>query len=130
MPNLILLIAMPANRYISFGRTTKPTAHGCLFDGLNKYLELFAARTLALGSTVFIALSRFIVTRFSPLLFLRSLFIVIISFVCFLLLRSAAGVDCFETMAGLRCGRCPAGMIGDGKICKPGVTCAERPCYV
>ncbi|XP_004522857.1 cartilage oligomeric matrix protein isoform X1 [Ceratitis capitata] len=40
------------------------------------------------------------------------------------------GVDCFETMAGLRCGRCPAGMIGDGKICKPGVTCAEHPCYV
>ncbi|XP_053962504.1 uncharacterized protein LOC128866050 isoform X2 [Anastrepha ludens] len=40
------------------------------------------------------------------------------------------GVDCFETMAGLRCGRCPAGMVGDGKICKPGVTCAERPCYV
>lgn len=39
------------------------------------------------------------------------------------------GVECFESSLGLRCGRCPAGMIGDGKICKPGISCADRPCY-
>ncbi|XP_037824984.1 cartilage oligomeric matrix protein isoform X1 [Lucilia sericata] len=40
------------------------------------------------------------------------------------------GVECYDSAAGPRCGRCPVGMIGDGKICKPGVTCSDRPCYI
>uniref|UniRef100_A0A034VND1 Thrombospondin-4 n=1 Tax=Bactrocera dorsalis TaxID=27457 RepID=A0A034VND1_BACDO len=40
------------------------------------------------------------------------------------------GVECRETASGLRCGRCPMGHVGDGKICKPGVTCADRPCFI
>ncbi|XP_005177429.1 cartilage oligomeric matrix protein isoform X1 [Musca domestica] len=40
------------------------------------------------------------------------------------------GVECYDNLSGPRCGRCPLGMVGDGKICKPGVTCADRPCYI
>ncbi|XP_036321314.1 uncharacterized protein LOC118735590 [Rhagoletis pomonella] len=40
------------------------------------------------------------------------------------------GVECRETATGVRCGRCPMGFAGDGKICKPGVTCADRPCFI
>lgn len=39
------------------------------------------------------------------------------------------GVQCYDTSTGMRCGHCPRGFIGDGKSCKPGVTCADRPCY-
>jgi len=40
------------------------------------------------------------------------------------------GVDCHDSASGPRCGRCPAGLIGDGKLCKPGVSCADRPCFL
>lgn len=39
------------------------------------------------------------------------------------------GAECYETPSGLRCGRCPHGLVGDGKNCKQGVTCADRPCF-
>lgn len=39
------------------------------------------------------------------------------------------GVHCYDTQTGMRCGHCPRGYIGDGINCKPGVTCAERPCF-
>lgn len=47
-----------------------------------------------------------------------------------LLLLPPAGVDCHDSATGPRCGRCPAGYIGDGKACKPGVSCADRPCFL
>lgn len=37
--------------------------------------------------------------------------------------------ECYETPSGLRCGRCPLGLVGDGKNCKPGVSCSDRPCF-
>ncbi|KAH8403240.1 hypothetical protein KR222_008894 [Zaprionus bogoriensis] len=40
------------------------------------------------------------------------------------------GVECHDTAAGPRCGRCPAGHIGDGKTCRLGVSCADRPCFI
>jgi hypothetical protein len=39
------------------------------------------------------------------------------------------GVECQDTTDGPRCGRCPRGYVGDGRHCKPGLTCQERPCY-
>lgn len=39
------------------------------------------------------------------------------------------GVQCHDTSSGPRCGSCPRGYVGDGMSCKPGYTCAERPCY-
>lgn len=39
------------------------------------------------------------------------------------------GVHCFDTSTGPRCGHCPQGFIGDGRACKPGITCADRPCF-
>ncbi|XP_037882121.1 uncharacterized protein LOC119633006 isoform X2 [Glossina fuscipes] len=39
------------------------------------------------------------------------------------------GTECFDSVTGPRCGRCPMSMVGDGKICKPVITCADRPCY-
>ncbi|XP_067003820.1 cartilage oligomeric matrix protein [Anabrus simplex] len=39
------------------------------------------------------------------------------------------GVACRDTAEGVRCGRCPAGYVGDGRSCKPGITCQEQPCY-
>ncbi|XP_068140578.1 cartilage oligomeric matrix protein isoform X2 [Drosophila tropicalis] len=39
------------------------------------------------------------------------------------------GVDCHDSATGPRCGRCPVGFVGDGKACKPGVTCANFQCY-
>ncbi|XP_036675876.3 cartilage oligomeric matrix protein isoform X1 [Drosophila suzukii] len=39
------------------------------------------------------------------------------------------GVECLDSAAGPRCGHCPLGFIGDGKTCKPGVTCAHHMCY-
>lgn len=38
------------------------------------------------------------------------------------------GAECRDTAEGPRCGRCPQGMVGDGKTCKPGRTCALKPC--
>ncbi|XP_022920799.2 cartilage oligomeric matrix protein [Onthophagus taurus] len=43
--------------------------------------------------------------------------------------RCAHGVECVDTNDGPRCGQCPHGTIGDGYTCKPGYTCAQRPCY-
>ncbi|XP_031632163.1 cartilage oligomeric matrix protein [Contarinia nasturtii] len=39
------------------------------------------------------------------------------------------GVQCYDASNGIRCGRCPTGMIGDGKNCKQGVTCSDHPCF-
>ncbi|KAH8251380.1 hypothetical protein KR032_010245 [Drosophila birchii] len=39
------------------------------------------------------------------------------------------GVECLDSASGPRCGHCPLGFIGDGKTCKPGVTCAHLVCY-
>ncbi|XP_049787190.1 cartilage oligomeric matrix protein [Schistocerca cancellata] len=39
------------------------------------------------------------------------------------------GVQCYDTEEGVRCGRCPSGYVGDGRSCKPGVTCDQNPCY-
>lgn len=40
------------------------------------------------------------------------------------------GVQCYDNgAASMRCGHCPRGYIGDGKMCTPGITCADRPCY-
>lgn len=39
------------------------------------------------------------------------------------------GVHCYDTQTGMRCGHCPRGYVGDGINCKPGVTCADRPCF-
>lgn len=39
------------------------------------------------------------------------------------------GVECRDTAEGPRCGRCPAGYVGDGRSCKPGRTCHEHPCF-
>lgn len=38
------------------------------------------------------------------------------------------GAECRDTPDGPRCGRCPQGLVGDGKMCKPGRTCAVKPC--
>ncbi|XP_037959915.1 uncharacterized protein LOC119689209 isoform X2 [Teleopsis dalmanni] len=40
------------------------------------------------------------------------------------------GVDCHDSSSGPRCGRCPTGYIGDGKLCKPGLSCSDRPCFI
>jgi hypothetical protein len=34
-----------------------------------------------------------------------------------------------ETADGVRCGPCPRGFIGNGRTCRPGITCADRPCF-
>lgn len=39
------------------------------------------------------------------------------------------GVQCYDTSAGTRCGHCPRGYIGDGKHCRPGQSCSEKPCF-
>lgn len=39
------------------------------------------------------------------------------------------GVTCHDTSTGPRCGHCPRGYVGDGKHCKVGVTCEDRPCF-
>ncbi|XP_073822840.1 cartilage oligomeric matrix protein-like [Musca autumnalis] len=39
------------------------------------------------------------------------------------------GVKCYDTQSGIRCGPCPLGMVGDGKICQRPVTCNDRPCF-
>lgn len=39
------------------------------------------------------------------------------------------GAQCYDTSTGMRCGHCPRGYVGDGKTCRPGTTCADRPCY-
>lgn len=39
------------------------------------------------------------------------------------------GVQCYDTSTGMRCGHCPRGYVGDGKICKPGLTCDDQPCF-
>ncbi|KAL0278394.1 UNVERIFIED_CONTAM: hypothetical protein PYX00_000225 [Menopon gallinae] len=39
------------------------------------------------------------------------------------------GVECRDTVDGPQCGRCPRGYVGDGRTCKPGITCEEQPCY-
>lgn len=64
------------------------------------------------------------------------------------------GVTCYDAESGPRCGRCPsgeflvwhhcrrrlfifnfffskitAGYVGDGKHCKPGLSCNDRPCF-
>lgn len=39
------------------------------------------------------------------------------------------GVNCMETADGVRCGPCPRGFIGNGRTCRPGITCADRPCF-
>ena len=39
------------------------------------------------------------------------------------------GVNCMETADGVRCGPCPRGYIGNGRTCRPGISCADRPCF-
>lgn len=39
------------------------------------------------------------------------------------------GVQCYDSQHGVRCGRCPAGFIGDGRSCRPGVNCDDNPCF-
>ncbi|XP_014275150.3 cartilage oligomeric matrix protein [Halyomorpha halys] len=39
------------------------------------------------------------------------------------------GVECRDTAEGVRCGRCPAGYVGNGVTCKPGITCDQKPCF-
>ncbi|XP_035702545.1 cartilage oligomeric matrix protein isoform X2 [Folsomia candida] len=40
------------------------------------------------------------------------------------------GVPCTDGPDGrVQCGACPRGYIGDGRNCKPGITCRERPCF-
>ena len=39
------------------------------------------------------------------------------------------GAECRDTPDGPQCGRCPRGYVGDGRNCKPGITCEDRPCY-
>lgn len=39
------------------------------------------------------------------------------------------GVRCHDTSSGMRCDHCPRGLVGNGKQCKPGVVCADRPCF-
>ncbi|XP_050537830.1 cartilage oligomeric matrix protein [Daktulosphaira vitifoliae] len=39
------------------------------------------------------------------------------------------GVQCSDNFPeGPRCGRCPKGLVGNGKTCKPGRTCEDNPC--
>ncbi|KAK3864814.1 hypothetical protein Pcinc_029530 [Petrolisthes cinctipes] len=38
------------------------------------------------------------------------------------------GVECRRGPEGARCGPCPRNMVGDGRNCMPGTTCADRPC--
>lgn len=38
------------------------------------------------------------------------------------------GAECRDMPEGPRCGRCPQGLVGDGKTCKPGRTCSQKPC--
>lgn len=39
------------------------------------------------------------------------------------------GVTCYDAPTGMRCGHCPRGYVGDGRSCKPGHVCADRPCF-
>ncbi|KAF4527641.1 hypothetical protein B566_EDAN010865, partial [Ephemera danica] len=39
------------------------------------------------------------------------------------------GAQCQDTEQGPRCGSCPRGYVGDGRHCKPGLTCQDRPCF-
>lgn len=39
------------------------------------------------------------------------------------------GVQCYDSHNEIRCGHCPRGYVGDGRSCKPGYTCADRPCF-
>lgn len=45
------------------------------------------------------------------------------------LIPLSIGVSCYDTETGTRCGHCPRGYVGDGKKCKPGVTCDDKPCF-
>jgi syndecan 4 len=40
------------------------------------------------------------------------------------------GVSCTDLADGhVQCGQCPRGYIGDGRSCRPGISCRERPCF-
>lgn len=40
------------------------------------------------------------------------------------------GVQCYDEPRGeFRCGPCPPGYRGDGRDCRPMVTCADNPCF-
>lgn len=40
------------------------------------------------------------------------------------------GVQCRDDGTnGVRCGRCPNGYIGNGRDCRPGINCNDRPCF-
>ncbi len=40
------------------------------------------------------------------------------------------GVSCVDLSSGsVQCGACPPGTVGDGRQCRPGITCLQRPCF-
>ncbi|XP_020300178.1 cartilage oligomeric matrix protein-like [Pseudomyrmex gracilis] len=39
------------------------------------------------------------------------------------------GVYCRDTPRGSKCGSCPHGLTGDGRICSKIITCADQPCF-
>lgn len=45
------------------------------------------------------------------------------------LIGFSVGVSCYDTETGTRCGHCPRGYVGDGRHCKPGQTCDDKPCF-